>query len=152
MAHAGNPTGLAKQPATSTTNGLWQALLVAVVLIALVEGMVIVSAGLAAKGAVSPAAIPAADHSLDQIEAQRGTVTLSTDANLNGIFDRAHAAPYVAGPALSTDEYLNNILDRAHAAPFAVGTVTPQLSATSGTFHPGWQPVAPIKRDRIGGE
>ena len=152
MAHAGTPTDLAKQPATSTTNGLWQALLVAVVLVALVAGMVIVGTSLAAKGAVSPAAIPAADHSYDQIEAHRGTVTLSSDVYLNSIFDKAHATPYVEGPALSTDEYLNNILDRAHATPFAVGAATPQLSATSGTFHPGWQPVAPVKRDRIGGE
>ena len=72
-------------------------------------------------------------------------MTLSTDTYLNGILDKAHATPYVAGPALSTDEYLNNILDRAHATPFAVGTVTPLVSATSGTFHPGWQPMAPAK-------
>ena len=50
MAHAGTPTGLAKQPATSTINGLWQALLVAVVLFALVAGMVFVATNLAAKG------------------------------------------------------------------------------------------------------
>ena len=111
-----------------------------------------VGTSLAAKGAVSPAAIPAADHSYDQIEAQRGAVTLSTDAYLNGILDKAHATPYIHGPALSTDEYLNNVLDRAHATPFTTGAVTPQLSATSGTFHPGWQPVAPVKRDRIGGQ
>ena len=152
MAHAGTPTDLAKQPATSTVNGPWQALLVAIVLVALVAGMVIVGTSLAAKNTGSPAAIPAADHSYDQIEAQRGTVTLSTDAYLNGILDKAHAAPYVAGPALSTDEYLNNILDRSHATPFAVDTVTPLVSSTSGTFHPGWQPIAPVKRDRIGGQ
>ena len=127
MAHAGTPTDLAKQPATSTPNGLWQALLVAVVLVALVAGMVIVGTSLAARGAVSPAAIPAANHSYDQIEAQRGTATLSMD------------------------EYLNGILDRAHAAPFAAGAVTPQVSATSGTFHPGWQATAPATRDRVGG-
>ena len=151
MAHAGTPTDLAKQPATSTTNGPWQALLVAIALVAVVAVAAFVGTSLAAKGAVSPAVIPAADHSLDQIEAQRGAaVTLSTDAYLNSILDNAHATPYIHGPAFSTDEYLNNILDRAHATPFAVG-VTPQMSATSGTFHPGWQPVAPIKRDRIGG-
>ena len=144
MAHAGTPTDLAKQPATST-NGLWQALLVVIVLIALVASRV---------AAPKSVAAPAADHSFDQIEAQRGaaTMTLSTDAYLNSILDNAHATPYVGGPALSTDEYLNNILDRAHATPFAVGAVTLPPSATSGTFHPGWQPVAPIKRDRIGGQ
>ena len=145
MAHAGTPTDLAKQPATSTINGLWQALLVAVALVALVAGTIIVGTSLAAKGAVNPAVIPAADHRYDQIEAHRGAVTLSTDNSINSVFDNAHAAPYVAGPALSTDEYLNNILDRAHATPFAVSTVTPQVSATSGTFHSGWQPVAPAK-------
>jgi hypothetical protein len=147
MAHAGTPTDLAKQPATSTTNGPWQAVLVAIALVAVVAVAAFVGTSLAAKGAVSPAAIPAANHSLDQIEAQRGaaTMTLSTDAYLNGILDKAHAAPYIHGPAFSTDEYLNNILDRAHATPFTTGTVTPQLSATSGTFHPGWQPVAPVK-------
>ena len=175
MAYAGTPTGLAKQPATSTPNGLWQALLVAVVLVALVAGMVIVGTSLAAKSAVSPAVIPASSHNRDQIGAQRGaaTMTLSTDADLNSILDNAHATPYVAGPALSTDDYLNNILDRAHATPFAVDAGTPLQSATSGTFHAtpsivsaapiapsatsgtfhaGWQPVPPVKRDRIGGQ
>jgi len=152
MAHAGTPTDLAKQPATSTANGRWQVLIVAIVLVALGATVGIVGTRLAAKSAVSPAVIPAADHNLDQIEAQRGAVTLSTDAYLNGILDKAHATPYIHGPALSTDEYLNNVLDRAHATPFTTGAVTPLVSATSGTFHPGWQPVAPIKRDRIGGE
>ena len=81
MAHAGTPTDLAKQPATSTINGLWQALLVAVALVALVAGTIIVGTSLAAKGAVNPAVIPAADHSYDQIEAHRGAILLAPAAN-----------------------------------------------------------------------
>ena len=78
---------------------------------------------------------------------------LSSDEYLNGILDRAHATPY-AVHGLSSDEYLNGILDRAHAAPYAGDAVQPSLSATSGTFHPGWQAdqiTAQTKRDRIGG-
>ena len=77
------------------------------------------------------AAKPVADWSYNQIEAQRGAIMLSTDAYLNGILDKAHATPYVAG----TDEYLNGIVDRAHATPFAGAATTVQISATSGTFH-----------------
>jgi len=69
MAHAGTPTDLAQQPATSTTNGLWQALLAVIVILAIGAGVVMISSSFAAaKG--SPA--PAADHRLDQIETQRG--------------------------------------------------------------------------------
>ena len=73
MAHAGTPTDLAQQPATSPTNGLWQALLVAAALFALVAGMVLVGTNLAAKGS----AIPAADRGYEQIEAQRGATTFA---------------------------------------------------------------------------
>jgi hypothetical protein len=111
---------------------------------------------------------PAADRSFDAIEAQRGAVTLSSERSqyLDGILDRAHAAPYAAtlssersqalttyldgildrahatpysGPvALSSERsrYLDGILDRAHAAPYA-GDTAQLLVATSGTFHPG---------------
>ena len=114
-----------------------------IVVLAIGVAMALVASKVAAPKSV---AAPAVDHRLDQVEHQfAATGTLSTDNSLNSVFDNAHAAPYVAGPALSTDEYLNNILDRAHATPFAVGTVTPLVSATSGTFHPGWQPVAPAK-------
>ncbi len=69
MAHAGTPTDLAQQPATSTTNGLWQTAAAAIVLLALVVGMVIVTSSLlASKASIAPAA----DHRYDQIENQRG--------------------------------------------------------------------------------
>ena len=75
MAHAGTPTDLAKQPATSTTNGLWQGLAAAIVLLALVAGMVAVTTSLSAAGKTT--AVPAADRSYDQIENQRGTAIFS---------------------------------------------------------------------------
>ena len=75
MAHAGTPTDLAKQPATSTTNGLWQGLAAAIVLLALVAGMVAVATNLAAAGKTT--AVPAADRSYDQIENQRGAANFS---------------------------------------------------------------------------
>jgi len=73
MAHAGTPTNLAKQPAAATLNGLWQALLAAVVLFALVAGMVFVGMNVAAKRS----AAPAADRSYDQIEQIRGGAILA---------------------------------------------------------------------------
>jgi hypothetical protein len=68
---------------------------------------------------------PAADRSLDAIEAQRGAATLSSDRSqyLNGILDRAHATPYAATQSSDRSQvlnaYLNGILDRAHATPYS---------------------------------
>ena len=71
MAHAGNPTGLAQQPATSA-NGLWQALLAIIAVLALGAGMVLIGTTIAApKSAVAPA------DSYTQIETQRGGMTLA---------------------------------------------------------------------------
>ena len=47
MAHAGTPTDLAKQPATSITNGPLQAVLVAMALVALVAVAAFVGTSLA---------------------------------------------------------------------------------------------------------
>ncbi len=85
MAHAGTPTDLAKQPATSTTNGLWQALLAVIMILAVGAGVVVISSNLAAnKGAPAPAA----DHRLDQIEAQRGTVSMAGAPSADGSYDQ----------------------------------------------------------------
>ena len=74
MAHAGTPTDLAKQPATSTTNGLWQAFLAAIVILAIGAGAVLLSANVAGtKGAPAPAV----DHRMDQIEGQRGAISMA---------------------------------------------------------------------------
>ena len=82
MAHAGTPTDLAKQPATSTTNALWQTAAAAIVLLALVVGMVIVASSLLAASKSSVA--PAFDHRYDQVD--------NLAANMRG-----------AAPALTTD-------------------------------------------------
>jgi hypothetical protein len=76
MAHAGTPTDLAKQPATSSTNGLWQALLAGIVILAIGAGMAFVIS----TAASSKITAPAVDHRLDGIEAQRGAATLSVAA------------------------------------------------------------------------
>jgi hypothetical protein len=81
MAHAGTPTDLAKQPATST-NGLWQTAAAAIVLLALVVGMIIVTSSLLAASKSSVA--PAFDHRYDQVD--------NLAANMRG-----------AAPALTTD-------------------------------------------------
>jgi hypothetical protein len=104
---------------------------------------------------------PAADRSYDAIEAQRGTVALSSERSqyLNGILDRAHATPYAGGAVTvsssqALNAYLNGILDRAHATPYAGDGARLPLIATSGTFHPGKeadQLMAQAKRDRVGG-
>jgi hypothetical protein len=67
MAHAGTPTNLTKQPATSSFNGIWQALVAAILVLALAAGLVAVTSNLAAK----TSAVPAADHSY-QIPSQPG--------------------------------------------------------------------------------
>ena len=74
MAHAGTPTDLAQQPATSTS-GLWKTAAAAIAVLALVVGMVIVTSSLVA--ASKSSVLPAADHRYDQIEDQRGPASLS---------------------------------------------------------------------------
>jgi len=66
MAHAGTPTNLTQQ-ATSTINGFWQALIAAVLVVALAAGIVAVGSTLAAK----PATVPATTQTY-QIQAQPG--------------------------------------------------------------------------------
>jgi len=69
MAHAGTPTDLAKQPATSTTSGLWKALLAVIVVLAIGVGIAVMASAVASSRG---AAAPAAGH---RIEAQRGPTT-----------------------------------------------------------------------------
>jgi hypothetical protein len=122
MAHAGTPTDLAKQPATSSTNGLWQALLAATVALALVAGMVFVATNLAAKSSVAPATqlndriapqrgpttaaaaqIYVADGTYDQIEAQRGAANFSA-VKADRRFDELILAPAVHYPDVTYDQ------------------------------------------------
>ena len=62
MAHAGT-----KQPAISTVNGIWQAIVAAILVVALAAGVVAVTANLAAKST----AVPATNNSY-QIQSQPG--------------------------------------------------------------------------------
>ncbi len=131
MAHAGT-IDLGGNAQTKQSSGLWPAIALALAVVLAMIGAVWFASN---AGFVSgTAAKPVADRSYDTIEAQRGAIQLSTDAYLNSILDKAHAAPYAGVAALSSDAYLNGILDRAHATPY-VGAVTLPVSPTSGTFH-----------------
>ena len=142
MAHAGTMVGGSAQ--TKQSGSPWTAIaLAAAVVVATIAGVWLASSAGLVGGTAKPA-----DRSYDQIEAQRGAITLSGgssqayDEHLNGILDRAHAAPFVAAAVtLTGDDTRANekfsLFDRAHAAPFAGPAVTPLPSATSGTFHPG---------------
>ncbi len=94
MAHAGTPTDLAKQPATSSTwQGPWKALLVGIVVVAMAVGLVLATSFVA--GATKTTVVPA-DHSYDQIEAQRGAAGLAGDHSYDQI-EIQRGAPIVGG-------------------------------------------------------
>jgi len=163
MTHAGT-MDLGGSAQSKQSGSRWAAIALTVAVVVAIIGAVgfASSAGLIG----GTAAKPAADRAYDAIEAQRGAVTLSTDAYLNAILDKAHATPYARGAALSTDKYLNSILDRAHATPFVVhpgkaaddlvfAPVAVPLSPTSGTFHAGKaaddQVLAPVNLPGVSG-
>ena len=173
MAHAGTMVGGSAQ--TKQSGSPWAAIaLAAAVVVATIAGVWLASSA----GLVGGTAKPAADRSYDQIEAQRGAITLSGgssqayDERLNGILDGAHAAPYVAAAvtltgddsrastrsSVSSTGRMQRRRGAGHASSATSGTFHPALpiqpSATSGTFHPGKpadQVMAPAKRDRVGG-
>jgi len=111
MAHAGNPTDLAKQPATSTSTGLWKTAFAAIVLLALVVGMVIVTSSLVAANKSS--VLPAADHRYDQIENERGAAAAFTDRSYDQIESQR-------GVVTVSDLTLDRSQDRPVRAPNAV--------------------------------
>jgi hypothetical protein len=97
MAHAGTMVGGSAQ--TKQSGKPWPAIMLTLaVVVATIAGVWLASSA----GLVGGTAKPAADRSMDQIEAQRGAITLSGgsiqayDEQLNGILDKAHATPYVA--------------------------------------------------------
>jgi hypothetical protein len=158
MAHAGTMVGGSAQ--TKQSGRPWPAITLAVaVVVATIAGVWLASSA----GLVGGTAKPAADRSMDQIEAQRGAIVLSGDRSLaydqylNGILDGAHATPYVAAVTLSSHDIralnarLDAILDGAHATPYVGDAPGLPFSATSGTFHPGKPADQPATRDRIGG-
>ena len=111
MAHAGTMMGGSAQ--TKQGGSPWPAIALTIaVIVATVAGVWLASSA----GLVRGTAKPAAGQAYDQY--------------LNGVLDRAHAAPYtgvavtpVADGSLERAAYLNGILDRAHATPFAGGSV-----------------------------
>jgi hypothetical protein len=72
MAHAGTPTGLAKQPATSSS--LWKPLLTAIVILAIGFGLAMATSLFIGSRAASG---PAVDRGYDAIEKARGAWALS---------------------------------------------------------------------------
>ena len=108
MAHAGTPTDLAQQPATST-NGLWQALLAAIVLMAVVAGSVFIGTNVARIGS----AVPAAEH---RIEAQRGPTTAAA-AQIYVKRIEAQRGPTTAAAALISSGTAATTRSRRIAAP-----------------------------------
>jgi hypothetical protein len=74
MAQAGTPTVQANQPATSSFNGLWQALLAMIAVLALGAAVIVVSNIAAANRA---SAVPTVDHRLDTIEGQKGAISFA---------------------------------------------------------------------------
>lgn len=71
MAHAGTPTNLTNRPATSNTDRLWQAFIAAILVVALAAGAVAITANLAAKTSI----VPAAEHG-GQIQTGAGAVDI----------------------------------------------------------------------------
>jgi len=142
MAHAGTMVGGSAQTKQSGSELATIALAVAVVV------ATIVGVWLASSASRVGSTKPAADRSYDQIEAQRGAITLAGGSSqayaekLNNILDGAHAAPYAAAAVTLTgndSRVLNekfSLFERARATA-AGPAVTLPLSATSGTFHPG---------------
>ena len=132
MAHAGTMVGGSAQ--TKQTGSPWAALaLAAAVVVAAIAGVWLASSA----GLVGGTAKPAADRSYDQIEAQRGAITLSGgssqayDEKLNGILDRAHAAPFVAA-AVTLPDNLSTRRGYAIAAQPGAVTLPDNLSTRRG--------------------
>ena len=104
MAHAGTMVGGSAQ--TRQSGSPWAAIALALaVVVAAIAGVWLASSAGLVGGTAKPA-----DRSYDQIEAQRGAITLSGgssqayDEQLNGILDRAHAAPYVGAAVTLTGD------------------------------------------------
>jgi hypothetical protein len=102
MAHAGTPTDLAKQPATSSS--IWQSLFSAVVILAI--GVALATAALFLSRATTA---PAIDRGYDAIEAQRGAVTLSGVTADTAAIQAAAAAKARAMSGVAADTSYNAV-------------------------------------------
>jgi uncharacterized protein (DUF2062 family) len=83
MAHAGTPTDLSQQPATSSVNRLWQAAIAAILVVALAAGIVAAATTLAAK----PTAVPATTQTY-QIQMQPGLDTNKVVGHKGALIDQ----------------------------------------------------------------
>jgi hypothetical protein len=102
MAHAGTPTDLAKQPATS--NSLWKPLLTAIVILAIG-----ITLAMAASFLSRASSVPAVDRGYDAIEKARGATNLSGVTVDNFAVQNAAAAKARAMSGVPADTSYNAV-------------------------------------------
>jgi hypothetical protein len=129
MAHVGTSMDLAKQPAKTGSSGqfgLWRALIIAIVVVAIGVGIVMAASFIAK----STTGVSAEDRSYDKIEAVRGTTTLSlapVDLSYNSLRGVRNAPAPAAGSAPADLSY--NSLQGIRNAPVApLPARSPKLS------------------------
>jgi hypothetical protein len=118
MAHAGSPTGLAKQPATSSS--LWKPLLSAIVILAIGLGLAMATSFIIGNRAASG---PAVDRSYDQIENARGVAPLS-GVSLDTM-QKAAAAKARAMSGVAVDTSYTSVESARGTAPLSGTTIDP---------------------------
>jgi hypothetical protein len=122
MAHAGTPTDLAKQPATSSS--LWKPLLTAIVILAIGFGMAMATSFIIGNRSTN---LPV-DRSYDQIETQRGATTLSGVAvDTNNAVEKAAAAKAraMSGVPAVVDKSYDAVENARGVAPLSGTTIDP---------------------------
>lgn len=118
MAHAGTPTGLAQQPAASSS--LWKSLFGLVVILAIGIAMVIAVPVITGGRATTA---PAVDRSYDQIENARGAATLSGVTSSNAV-EKAAAAKARAMSGVPVDNSTTSV-ENARAKALSGTTIDP---------------------------
>lgn len=99
MAHVGTPMDLAKQPATTGSNGFWRALFTLIVVVAIAAAMALGAAFIAGPK-------PAADNSYNQIEDIRGAAPLFAtpdDRSYNAV-EGVRGGATGSGASVGTDQ------------------------------------------------
>ena len=121
MAHMGTSVGLAKQPAT----GFGRALLTAIVVLAIVVGLVAATWFLAT--ANRGIGVPTADHSYDQIENLRGAANFSAAGDHSYDAIEMHRAAGSAVFSLPQSAVPASARDYRSATKPEIGPATPIL-------------------------
>ena len=133
MAHAGTMVGGSAQ--TKQSGSPWAAIALAVaVVVATIAGVWLASSA----GLVGGTAKPAADRSYDQIEAQRGAITLSGGSSL--AYDQSAQWHPRQGPCSAVRRRRGHADGRRHPGP-----VTRSSSSSTGRM----QPRSPAQRSRL---